>query len=139
MPQFPERLTDNVTADYAWSVVLIIIFVGAPLLMYSADRDILGVHAELTLFAIGTLGMGVAFSVFFGAGQRLLAFVPGLVTGATAIALYLYAPFLYSTLNGFMSDRLAFGVASLIALLPGLFLYWILRKLRGQSDAKGQS
>lgn len=111
------------------------LFVGVPIAAYVDYRSLYGEFAELKFFAIGALGTSAAFSLFAGPGRRLLALVPGLVGGITGAALYLYlvAPAISAPPSGSRWGILWF-IAFFIGATPGMFLYWLLLRLRGDPE-----
>ncbi|MCW5658456.1 MAG: hypothetical protein KIT60_12190 [Burkholderiaceae bacterium] len=134
MNQRSDRWLDPLTSDYTGAVVVGFLFVALPILAYTEYRSIFGELAELKLVIFCALGMAVAFSLFFGAGRRLLAFIPGMVTGLVAGALVLYASSLLAEVWSTMPTRWVLALLFIVALFPGLLLYWLLR-MRGESDA----
>ena len=132
MSMFREQLS----FDYAAGVVVAVLFVGVPIAAYLDHRSLYGEFAELKFFVIGALGTSATFSLFAGQGRRVLALVPGLVAGFGGAALYLYlvAPAISVRPSASRYDLLWFCVF-FVGATPGMFLYWVLRRLRGGSDA----
>jgi hypothetical protein len=122
--------------DYAAGMVVAALFVGAPIAAYLDYRSLYGEFAELKLFVIGALGTSAAFSLFAGPGRRVLALVPGLLGGLTGTALYLYlvAPAISAPPGGSRWGILWF-IVFFIGATPGMLLYWLFLKLRGDPEA----
>jgi hypothetical protein len=129
MAKFREPLS----FDYAAGVVVVLLFVGVPIQAYVDYRNLYGEFAELKLFAFGALGMSAASSLFAGQGRRVLALVPGLVAGLSGVALHLYLPAPALIAAG-PSSYLWF-IVFLVGATPGMFLYWLFCRLRGDTDA----
>jgi hypothetical protein len=109
--------------------VMLVVLV--PLKAYAFYRSVYGEFAELKLFVFGGLGMSAAFSLFVGQGRRTLALVPGLVGGLSGVALYLYLPVPALIVQG----GILWDTVFLVGTAPGMLLYWLFRRLRGDSDA----
>jgi len=130
------KFRELLSFDFAAAVVVGVLFVGVPIGAYVHYRDLYGDFAELKLSVFGALGMSAAFSLFVGRGQRVLALVPGLVAGLGGVALYLYlpAPPLSVAPEALPSGYL-WSIVFLVGATPGMLLYWLFRRLRGDSGA----
>jgi di/tricarboxylate transporter len=131
-----SKFREPLSFDYAAAVVVVMLFIFVPVAAYVHYRSLYGEFAELKLFFFGGLGMSAAFSLFVGQGQRVLALVPGLVAGLSGVALYLYlpAPPLSEAPKAAPSGYL-WSIVVLVGAAPGMLLYWLFRRLRGDSDA----
>jgi di/tricarboxylate transporter len=131
MSQFREW----VSCDFAAAAVVVALFVFVPIAAYVDYRDVYGEFAELKLFVFGALGMSAAFGLYVGRGRRVLALVPGLVAGLSGIALYLYLPAPALNVAPEAPSGYLWFVVFLVGATPGMLLYWLLRRLRGDSGA----
>ena len=129
-----SKFREPFSFDFAAAVVVALLFVGVPIKAYAHYRHLYGEFAELKLFVFGALGMSAAFSLFVGQGRRVLALVPGLVAGLGGVALYLYlpAPALSVAPEAPRSGYL-WSFVFLVGATPGMLLYWLFRRLRGDS------
>jgi hypothetical protein len=132
MSQFREQLT----FDFAGAVLVVLLFVFVPIAAYVNYRNLYGEFAELKLLVFGALGMSAAFSLFVGEGRRVLALVPGLVAGLSGVALYLYLPApALSVASEAPPSGFLWCIVFFVGATPGMLLYWLFRKLRGDSEA----
>jgi hypothetical protein len=122
--------------DYAAGVVVAALFVGVPIAAYVDYRSLYGEFAELKFFIIGALGTSAAFSLFAGPGRRFVALVPGLVGGVTGAALYLYlvVPAIGAPVGSSRWGILWF-ITFFMGATPGMFLYWLFLRFRGDPKA----
>jgi hypothetical protein len=122
--------------DYAAGVVVAALFVGVPIAAYVDYRSLYGEFAELKFFVIGALGTSAAFSLFAGPGRRVLALVPGLIGGLSGAALYLYLVMpAISVPPGASRWGILWSIVFFIGATPGMFLYWLFLRLRGDPEA----
>ena len=113
-----------------------VLFIGVPIAAYVDYRSLYGDFAELKFHVVCALGTSAAFGLFAGPGRRVLALVPGLIGGLTGAAAYLYlvVPTISAPPGASRWGILWFSVF-LIGATPGMFLYWLFLKLRGDPDA----
>jgi hypothetical protein len=128
---------EQLSFDYAAAVVVAALFVGVPIAAYVDHRSLYGEFAEVKFFVMGALGTSAAFSLFAGQGRRVLALVPGLVAGLGGAALYLYllVPAISVPPSASRYGILWF-IVFFVGAIPGIFLYWVVCRLRGDSDAR---
>jgi hypothetical protein len=126
-----DKFREPLPFDFAAAAVVVMLLILVPIKAYAYYRSLYGEFAELKLFVFGGLGMSAAFSLFVGQGRRVLALVPGLVGGLSGVALYLYLPAPALSVRG----DVLWDIVFLVGTTPGMLLYWLLRRLRGDSDA----
>ena len=126
-----DKFRESLSFEFAAAAVVVMLLVFVPLKAYAFYRSLYGEFAEPKLFVVGALGMAAAFALFVGRGRRVLALVPGLLGGLSGVALYLYLPAPVFMARGDILWDLVF----LVGTTPGMLLYWLFRRLGGDSDA----
>jgi hypothetical protein len=121
-----DKYREVMPSNYVAAVMVIALFVWIPVKAYERYRGVYGEYAELKLLIFASLGMAAVFSLSVAQRRRVFAFIAGLVAGLTGAVIYLHVPAVGSVIRVY--------AAFLVGAVPGVFLYWLLRRLRSNAD-----